>query len=151
MAYKVEKGDVVLIHAAAGGTGQMLVKACKYFGATVIGTASTMEKCAIAKSCGADHVINYNEQDIVEQVLKLTDRNGVHCVMDGVGKSTFETSLKCCRKLGFLLSFGNASGKVADVDVLKLGPKAVRLMRPSLFSLMQTKQDFEYCKWVWQG
>ena len=92
----------VLVHAAAGGTGQMIVKMCKHLGAVVIGTCSTKAKAESAKRAGADHVIIYTEQDILEQVNKITANAGVDCVFDGVGKSTFDTSLACIKRLGAL-------------------------------------------------
>ncbi|KAJ1558032.1 hypothetical protein HK405_014558, partial [Cladochytrium tenue] len=142
-AYEVKPGDFVLVHAAAGGTGRLLVQLCKHFGAFVIGTTSSAEKAAVAKAAGADEVVIYTEKDIVEEVKRITGGKGVHAVFDGVGRSTFDASLACLRRLGTLASFGNASGKVADVDIMKLVPRAVKLMRPSLFEFLKSREDFE--------
>ncbi|KAJ3415430.1 hypothetical protein HDV05_005024 [Chytridiales sp. JEL 0842] len=141
--YEVKRGDYVLVHAAAGGTGRLLVQLAKHFGAFVIGTTSTPEKAKTAKAAGADEVILYTTQSVSEEVARITSGKGVHVVYDGVGKSTFDVSLSCLRRLGTLASFGNASGKVADVDIMKLVPRAVRLMRPSLFELLKTEEDYE--------
>ncbi|KAJ3118567.1 NADPH:quinone reductase [Phlyctochytrium bullatum] len=144
MAYEVKKGDYVLVHAAAGGTGLLLTQVCKHLGAYVIGTTSTPEKAALARSHGCDDVILYTSTDVPTEVKRITGGAGVHVVYDGVGKTTFDASLASLRRLGTLASFGNASGKVADVDIMKLVPRAVRLMRPSLFELMKDKADFEF-------
>ncbi|KAI9357030.1 hypothetical protein DFJ73DRAFT_913326 [Zopfochytrium polystomum] len=143
-ANEVKPGDFVLIHAAAGGTGRLLTQVCKNLGAFVIGTTSTAEKAATAKACGADVIINYSTSDVVEEVKRVTGGKGVHVVYDGVGRTTFETSLACLRRLGTMASFGNASGKVADVDIMKLVPRAVKLMRPSLFEFIKDKEDFDF-------
>ncbi|KAJ2999635.1 hypothetical protein HDV02_002404 [Globomyces sp. JEL0801] len=142
MVHVVKPGETVLIHAAAGGTGLVLVQLCKHFGATVIGTTSTPEKKALALKAGADHVILYKEEDIVERVKALTNNQGVNAVFDGVGKTTFDVSLACLSKLGSMVSFGNASGKVDPIDIMKLVPNCIRLTRPSLFQLVQTRADF---------
>ncbi|KAJ3214123.1 hypothetical protein HDU67_002032 [Dinochytrium kinnereticum] len=144
MAYEVKKGDYVLIHAAAGGTGLLLTQVCKHVGAYVIGTTSTPEKAKVAKEAGCDEVILYTSQDIVTEVKRITNNQGVHVVYDGVGKTTFDASLASLRRLGTMASFGNASGKVQDVDIMKLVPRAVRLMRPSLFELMKDQKDFDF-------
>ncbi|KAI9206153.1 uncharacterized protein BJ171DRAFT_580228 [Polychytrium aggregatum] len=144
IAYEVKQGDIVLVHAAAGGTGRLIVALAKHYGATVIGTVSTPEKAEVARKAGADHIIFYKEQDIVAEVKRITNGEGVHAVFDGVGKTTFDASLASLRNLGFFLSFGNASGKIDDVDIFKLGPKSIRLMRPSLFSLIPAKDFKKY-------
>ncbi|KAJ3023497.1 UNVERIFIED_CONTAM: hypothetical protein HDU68_008596 [Siphonaria sp. JEL0065] len=144
LVYEVKQGDHVLIHAAAGGTGQLLVQICKHYGAIVIGTTSSPEKAETAKKAGADHVILYTQQNVKDEVLKITNGKGVQVVYDGVGKSTFDVSLGSLARLGTLASFGNASGKVDDVDIMKLVPNAVRLMRPSLFTFIKDKADFDF-------
>ncbi|KAJ3036959.1 NADPH:quinone reductase [Rhizophlyctis rosea] len=143
VAYEIKKDDYVLIHAAAGGTGALLVQLAKHYGAHVIGTTSTEEKAATAQSHGADDVILYTKQDVVEEVKRITGGKGVHAVFDGIGKATFDVSLDSLRKLGYFLSFGNASGKIDDVDVFKLVPRAIRLSRPSLFELITGREEFE--------
>ncbi|KAJ3315594.1 NADPH:quinone reductase [Boothiomyces sp. JEL0838] len=142
MMHPVQPGQTVLIHAAAGGTGQVLVQLCKLYGATVIGTVSTKAKKELALKAGAHHVIIYTETEIAPKVLELTNGQGVDAVFDGVGKTTFDTSLACLKTLGSLVSFGNASGKVDPIDIMKLVPKCVRLSRPSLFNLIKTQEDF---------
>ncbi|KAJ3272280.1 NADPH:quinone reductase [Terramyces sp. JEL0728] len=143
LVHSVQPGQTVLIHAAAGGTGQILVQLCRLYGATVIGTTSTPAKEELALKAGAHHVINYTKFDIAEEVMKITNGQGVDAVFDGVGKTTFDTSLACLKTLGSMVSFGNASGKVDPVDIMKLVPKCVRLSRPSLFNLIKTEQDFK--------
>ncbi|KAJ3359692.1 hypothetical protein HDU91_004839 [Kappamyces sp. JEL0680] len=140
--HKVQRGETVLIHAAAGGTGLLLVQLCKLAGATVIGTTSTDEKKAMATNAGADHVILYKSEDIKSRVMEITQGKGVQAVFDGIGKTTFATSLSCLAMLGSMVSFGNASGKVADIDIMSLVPNCIRLTRPSLFQLIKTRDDF---------
>ncbi|KAI9343196.1 hypothetical protein BDR26DRAFT_1006439 [Obelidium mucronatum] len=144
LAYEVKPGDVVLIHAAAGGTGQLLVQLAKHYGATVIGTTSTAEKAKTVLARGADHVLLYKDQDVKAEVLKITNGKGVQVVYDGIGKATFDVSLSVLARLGTLASFGNASGKPDDVDLFKLVPNAVRLMRPSLGQFLQNKEEFDF-------
>lgn len=113
MAYTIKAGDYVLIHACAGGTGSLLVQLCKYYGAFVIGSTSSAEKKELAIKSGADHVLLYTSQNIHEEVMRITNGKGntpltigVQAVFDGVGKSTFDTSLVCLAKFGTMLSFG---------------------------------------------
>ena len=137
----------MLIHAAAGGTGALLVQLAKFFGANVIGTTSSPEKEAIAKKAGADYVINYKAApDFAAEVLKITNGRGVDAVYDGVGASTFEKSLDSLKKPGgFMLSFGNASGKVPPLDIARLSAGNYRLMRPTLFVAVAKKEEFDKC------
>ncbi len=116
--HPLQAGETILVHAAAGGTGQILVQWAKAIGATVIGTAGSEEKCEIVRAHGADHVINYKAEDFVPAVKEFTSGKGVDVVYDGVGKATFEPSLDCLRVRGLMVSFGNASG---PVSVPKLG------------------------------
>ena len=111
--HEVKAGDRLLIHAAAGGTGQILVQWAKSKGAVVIATAGSDEKCAFARTLGADLAINYRDQDFVAAVKEFTGGKGVDVVYDGVGKATFEPSLDCLRPRGLMVSFGNASGPVS--------------------------------------
>ncbi|KAJ9054904.1 hypothetical protein DSO57_1009561 [Entomophthora muscae] len=141
-AYSIKKGDTVLIHAAAGGMGLVLTQLSKNYGATVIGTTSSTEKAELAKQVGADFVINYTCEDVYEKVSEYTKGLGVQAVFDGVGKDTFESSLKCCAPLATMISFGNASGKVPPVDILKLGAKNIKLMRTNLFNFFTTPESF---------
>lgn len=125
-AYPVKKGDWVLVHAAAGGTGTLLCQMASHLGARVIGTASTAEKVDIAKRNGAEHVINYSHEDIEERVMALTNGQGVAGIFDGVGKDTFETDFKVIARKGTLVTFGNASGPVDPFSPMKLTPKNVK-------------------------
>lgn len=146
-SYEVQKGDWILVQAAAGGTGALLVQLAKHFGAKVIGTTSSAEKMAIAKEKGCDYVINYKETpDFAAEVLKITGGRGVDAVYDGVGASTFEGSLNSLKKPGgFMLSFGNASGVVPPVPLARLSAGNYRLMRPTLFVSVSKKEDFDQC------
>lgn len=116
--YAVEAGQTILVHAAAGGTGQILTQWGYALGARVIGTAGSDEKLAIAKAHGCHEAINYKTEDWVARVRELTDGAGVDVVYDGVGQATFEGSLDCLCKRGLMVSFGNASG---PVSIPKLG------------------------------
>ncbi|GES91316.1 NAD(P)-binding protein [Rhizophagus clarus] len=142
-SYSVQKNDWVLIHAAAGGVGLLLAQLSKQLGANVIGTVSTPEKAEMAKTAGADHIINYSHQDVIEEVQRLTNNLGVHVVYDGVGVSTWEASLVCARRLGSVISFGNASGAVPPFIISRLAEKNLKLMRPSLFGYLTTKEEFQ--------
>ncbi|KAI8916275.1 hypothetical protein EDD86DRAFT_198178, partial [Gorgonomyces haynaldii] len=142
-SHQVKKGETVLVHAAAGGTGLLLVQLCKHLGAKVIGTTSTQQKAQKAYEAGADEIIIYTEKDIKTEVMRITGGKGVQCVFDGVGKTTFDTSLQCLSRMGSMLSFGNASGKVDDIDIMKLVPNAIRLMRPSLFQFLNSREDYD--------
>ena len=134
-AYAVQKGDHVLVHAAAGGVGSILVQWAKHLGATVIGTVGSAAKGEQARGHGADHVINYNEEDFAERVTEITGGRGVPVVYDSVGKDTFEKSLDCLAEWGFLVNFGNASGPAPDIPPLTLMAKgSLYVNRPTLFN-----------------
>ena len=141
-AHHVNKGDWVLVHAAAGGTGLWLCQLLKAVGANTIGTASTQEKVDLAKKAGATHMINYSHEDVKSKVMELTNNNGVIAVFDGVGKSTFDLSLECVARKGSMISFGNASGAVPPLTIARLSGKNVRLMRPTLFNYIVTREEF---------
>lgn len=143
-AYPIQKGDYVLVHAAAGGTGAIIVQFAKLFGATVIGTTSTPEKAEVAKAAGADYVINYREEDTAKRVEEITGGKGVQAVYDGVGKDTWETSLKAVARKGTIASFGNASGAVPPVSLLSLSPKNVKVVRPTLFNYIATPEEWQH-------
>ncbi|KAF9096630.1 NADPH:quinone reductase [Mortierella sp. AD031] len=144
-AYEVKKGDWVLIHAAAGGVGLLLCQMCKLLGANVIGTTSTDAKAQLAKANGADYVIDYSNgyDELVAKVNELTGNKGVHVVLDGVGAATFDVSLKVVRRLGTVVSFGNASGAVPPVNIMRLAEKNIRLMRTTLFQYITTREEFD--------
>jgi len=142
--YAVQPGDVVLFHAASGGVGLIACQWLKALGATVIGTAGSDEKCALAHAHGADHCINYRTENFVERVRELTNDIGVRVVYDSVGKDTFMGSLDCLQPLGMMVSFGNASGPVPPFDIGLLTQKgSLFLTRPSLFSYTASRKDLE--------
>jgi NADPH:quinone reductase len=133
--YAVKKGDVILVQAAAGGTGQILVRWGKHLGATVIATVGSEDKAKIAKACGADHVINYSDRDFVADVKTLTQGALCHVAYDGVGKATFPAVLDTLRPFGLLASFGSASGPIDGFSMNLLGPKgSLYVTRPTLFT-----------------
>jgi NADPH:quinone reductase len=140
--YAVKKGDTVLWHAAAGGVGLIACQWLKALGVTVIGTAGSPEKMALAKAHGADHVINYSTGGFVEKVKELTGGKGVPVVYDSVGKSTWEGSLDCLRPRGLMVSFGNASGPVAPVNLGILASKgSLYVTRPTLATYIAARAD----------
>ena len=141
-AHHVNKGDWVLVHAAAGGTGLWLCQLLKAVGANTIGTASTQEKIDLAKKAGATHMINYSHEDVKSKVMELTNNAGVIAVFDGVGKDTFDLSLDCVARKGSMISFGNASGAVPPLTISRLSAKNARLMRPTLFNYIVTREEF---------
>lgn len=130
--WPLARGETILWHAAAGGTGLIATQWAKALGATVIGTAGSDEKTALAKAHGCDQVINYTTEDFAARVREITDGRGVDVVYDGVGKATFEKSLDCLRPRGLLASFGNASGVVAIPDLMVLARKgSLYVTRPT--------------------
>ncbi|OGA42713.1 MAG: quinone oxidoreductase [Betaproteobacteria bacterium RIFCSPLOWO2_12_FULL_62_13] len=140
--YRVKKGDTILVHAAAGGVGQILCQWAKHLGATVIGTVGSDEKAAIAKKTGCKHVIVTSKENFVERVKAITKGKGVPVVYDGVGKDTFIGSLDCLRPLGVMVSFGNASGAVPPFNSGILAQKgSLFLTRPTLMTYTATRED----------
>ena len=131
--FPLQKGDTALVHAAGGGTGQLLVQIAKRRGARVIGTASTEEKAALAREAGADEVIDYVQNDFESDVKRLTNNAGVDVVYDSVGKDTFDKSLKCLRRRGMMVLFGASSGAVPPMDPQILNARgSLFLTRPTL-------------------
>ena len=142
--YPLKSGQTLLFHAAAGGVGQIFGQWAKSLGCKIIGTVGSDEKIIKAKSYGYDEVINYNKEDFSKKVLEITGKKGVPVVYDGVGKSTFEGSLNCLEIRGMMVSFGNASGALSDVNVPKLlQPKGLYLVRPSMQHYLGTKEQIE--------
>ena len=142
--YRVQPGDTVLWHAAAGGVGLIACQWLKALGATVIGTVSTDDKAGIAKAHGCDHVIIYTREDFASRVRELTGGQGVPVVYDSVGKSTFPKSLDCLRPLGLFVSFGNASGPVPPFELSQLTAKgSLYVTRPTLATYTATRSDLE--------
>ena len=131
----LHEGDFVLFHAAAGGVGLIACQWAKALGLQLIGTAGSDEKCALAKSLGATHTINYAKEDFVARVKEITGGKGVKVVYDSVGKDTFIRSLDCLSPFGLLANFGNASGKVEPLDIgLLAGKGSLYVSRPTLFT-----------------
>lgn len=120
--FRVEKGQTILWHAAAGGVGLIACQWAKHLGATVIGTTSSEEKAALARAHGCDHVIDYTKEDVAARVREITGGKMLPVVYDGVGKATFMSSLDCLAPLGLLVSFGNASGRPARLGRLLSKP-----------------------------
>jgi len=140
--YPVKKGETVLWHAAAGGVGLIACQWLKLLGVTVIGTAGSDEKCALAKAHGAEHVINYSRENFVERVLAITGGKKVPVVYDGVGKLTWDGSLDCLRPRGLLASFGNASGVVPPQNLGILAAKgSLYVTRPTLATHIASRAD----------
>lgn len=140
--YRIKRDDTVLIHAAAGGTGLLLVQIAKLLGARVIGTVSTEEKAELARRAGADATINYTRQDFATETRKLTGGQGVNVVYDSVGKDTYEKSLDSLAPLGMLVIFGQASGPVPPFDTAVLNAKgSLTLARPSLTHNVASERD----------
>jgi NADPH2:quinone reductase len=139
--YRVKAGETILVHAAAGGVGLIMVQWAKALGCTVIGTVSTPEKAALAQAHGADHVILAGE-DIPAAVKKITGGAMLPVVYDSVGKDSFLASLDCLRPLGMMVSYGNASGAVPPVDIGILAAKgSLYLTRPTLASYTTKRED----------
>jgi len=142
--YKVQPGDAVLFHAAAGGVGQIAVQWLKVLGATVIATVGSDEKAKIVKGLGADHVIVYTRENFTERVKEITGGKGVPVVYDSVGKTTFDGSLDCVRPLGLMVSFGNASGPVPPLNLGLLSAKgSLFVTRPTLVSYIASRENLE--------
>lgn len=142
--YPLKKGDIALIHAAAGGVGLLLVQMAKALGARVIGTVSTEEKAKLAREAGADDVIFYTKQDFEAETKRLTDGKGVHVIYDGVGKTTFDQDLNCLRPRGYLALFGASSGPVPLFDLNKLAQKgSLFITRPTLVHHIANHEELQ--------
>lgn len=141
--HKTKKGDIVLMHSAAGGVGLMLCQWAKSRDATVIGTASSAAKCKAIKSAGAKYTIDTSKKDVVKEVMKITKKRGVDVIYDPVGKDTWETSLACLKDRGLLASFGGASGPVPLVNLNepRFMGRAPFIMRASLFNYAASRED----------
>jgi NADPH2:quinone reductase len=141
-AYRVQAGDTVLIHAAAGGVGSISCQWAKHLGATVIGTVGSEQKAELAAANGCDHPIIYTKENFVDRVKDITGGNGVPVVYDSVGKDTFMASLDCLRPLGTIVCFGQASGVVPPFDIGILRVKgSLFLTRPTLAHYTATRED----------
>ena len=141
--YRVQKGETVLFHAAAGGVGLIACQWLKALGATVIGTVGSDEKARIAKAHGCDHTIVYTREKFPERVMEITGGRGVPVVFDSVGKDTFYGSLDCLQPRGLLAVFGNGSGPVKDVDINVLAKGSFYVSRPTLMTYTAQRADLE--------
>jgi NADPH2:quinone reductase len=142
--YPIKSGETVLIHAAAGGVGSLLVQMAKRLGARIIATAGSAEKAQLARDAGADEVIVYTEQDFETETRRLTEGQGVHVVYDGVGKDTFAKDLNVLGPRGYLVLFGGASGAVPPFDLLELTKHgSLFVTRPSLQHYVATREELE--------
>jgi len=140
--YKVGPETTLLFHAAAGGVGLIACQWAKHLGATVIGTAGSDEKVAMAKAAGATHGINYKTENFVDRVKEITNGNGVDVVYDSIGQDTYPKSLDCLRSRGLFVTFGNASGPIKNFDVGQLGPKgSLYVTRPTLFNYVAKRDE----------
>ena len=142
--YPVSANETILFHAAAGGVGQIFCQWAKSLGCKVIGTVGSDEKISIAKKNGCDFVINYSKENFPKKVLEITKGKGVPVVFDGVGKDTFAGSIECLQIRGMLVSFGNSSGPLSDIDVRKMiQPKGLYFTRPSMGQYLETKDEIK--------
>ena len=140
--YPVSANETILFHAAAGGVGQIFCQWAKSLGCKVIGTVGSEEKINIAKKNGCDFVINYSKEDFPKRVMEITKGKGIPVVYDGVGKNTFAGSIECLKIRGIMISFGNASGPVANIDVRKMiQPKGLYFTRPVMGQYLGTKDE----------
>lgn len=140
--YRVQRGDTILVHAAAGGVGLIMCQWAKHLGATVIGTVGNEQKAALARAHGCDHTINYTEEDFLERVLDITNGQKVQVVYDSVGKDTFDRSLDCLAPLGMLALFGQSSGLVPPLDLGLLSTKgSLFVTRPTLATYTARRAD----------
>ena len=155
--YPLKKDETALIHAAAGGVGQLLVQMAKRIGARVIGTAGTQEKAHLAREAGADECIVYTEADFETETRRLTDGKGVDVVYDGVGQATFDKDLNVLRPRGYLVLFGGSSGAVPPFDLIKLSQKgSLFITRPTLAHYTATREELEWragdvLQWIARG
>ena len=139
--FQVKSNDTILFHAAAGGVGQIFCQWAKSIGCKIIGTVGSEEKIKIAKKNGCDFVINYSKDNFVEKVKDITKNQGVPVVYDGVGERTFEDSINCLKPTGTMVSFGNSSGPVKNIDVKKhIMPKSLFFTRPTLGHYFPNKE-----------
>lgn len=155
--YPVQPGDTVLVHAAAGGVGLLLTQIVRLRGGRVIGTAGSEEKAELARAAGAEAVIRYREQDVAEEVRRITGGEGVAAAYDGVGRATFDASLASLRPRGMLVLFGGASGQVPPFDLQRLNAGgSLFVTRPSLVHYVARREELlaragEVFGWVADG
>lgn len=141
--HKVEPGETILVHAAAGGTGQIICQWAKALGAVVIGTVGTDEKAELVKGLGVDHAIVYTRDDFAEKVMEITGGRGVPVVYDSVGRDTFSGSLDCLQPMGHAINYGTASGQVEPFALQNLHKKSLTVTRPTLATYIASREDLE--------
>jgi NADPH2:quinone reductase len=152
--FPLKRGETLLVHAAAGGVGLLLIQIAKKIGARIIGTVSTKEKAALARDAGADHIILYTQDDFEQEARRLTGGTGVDVVYDSVGKTTFEKSLNCLRRRGMMVLFGQSSGPVSPMEPGMLNVKgSLYLTRPGLAHYTATREELlwragELFQWI---
>jgi NADPH2:quinone reductase len=140
--YRVQPGDTILIHAAAGGVGLIVCQWAKALGATVIGTVGSEAKAALARAHGCDHAIVYTREKFAERVKEITQGEGVAVVYDSIGKDTFMDSLACLRPMGMMVLFGSSSGPVPPLDLQLLARMgSLFVTRPTLFTYTAKRRD----------
>lgn len=155
--FPLKAGDTCLVHAAAGGVGQLLCQIAKLRGARVLGTVSTEEKARIAREAGADYTILYTQQDFAAEVKRLTEGRGVQVIYDGVGRTTFDKGLDCLARRGMMVLFGASSGPVPPFDPQILNAKgSLFLTRPSLGHYIATREELveragDVLGWIAEG
>jgi len=141
--YPVQPGETVLVHAAAGGAGQVICQWAKALGATIIGTVGTDAKADLVKGLGCDHAIVYTREDFVQRVMEITGGEGVAVAYDSVGRDTFMGSLDCLRPMGHAVNFGTASGQVEPFPLQHLHKKSLTVTRPTLATYIAKREDLE--------
>jgi NADPH2:quinone reductase len=152
--YPLRKDETLLLHAAAGGVGLLLIQIAKRIGAVVVGTVSTEEKAVLAYDAGADHIILYTRDDFEQEVRRITQGTGVNVVFDSVGQTTFEKSLNCLKRRGMMVLFGQSSGTVPPIDPGILNAKgSLYLTRPGLAHYTATRDELmwragDILKWI---
>ena len=144
--YKIKNNEIILFHAAAGGVGLIACQWAKSVGCKMIGTVSTDEKAKLAKNHGCEFTINYKEKIVSEKVMEITNNQGVPVVYDGVGKDTFDESIKSLSTRGLMVSFGQSSGMVDKIDMHKtFNPKSLFYTRPSLMGYTLNREELLSC------
>lgn len=142
--WPLRSGEVALVHAAAGGVGHLLTQVCRLLGARVVGTCGSDDKAEVVSGLGADAVVVYTREDVVEAVREFTDGRGVDVVYDGVGRATFDDGLRCLRTRGMMVLYGQASGSVEPVDPQVLNQRgSLFLTRPILFHYVADRAELE--------
>jgi NADPH2:quinone reductase len=147
-SHVVKPGQWVVVPAASGGTGSVIVRLAKRAGGRVIAIVGSDEKAEIAKSSGAEFVLNHRKDDLQKRIMEITEGKGADVVYDGVGKALYKTFIQSLGRFGSYIYFGNASGKIESIDPFDLTPKNLRFMRPTLFGYIETREEFLNCKLV---